>query len=774
MTQNGRWSVDPADFTEKKGRLVPKKEGQTTIIHLSDLHFNSTTDWSKPPFSALVSDLEKLSDPPDLLVCTGDVIDSSVSDSLSRSRIEQALRAAREFLEELCKTSKLEPGEALFVIPGNHDCRVKGIFTHSVLKNLFLSCFGDYFRSRLLPGLNLLVCSFDSNSDDWTLNLATGFVEQQEFVDFQKWLTKCSKYEHFHELTKIALLHHHPMPIAETEKSGKLDPSQFMILRNAATFMTEVLDAGVDLVLHGHQHMIGYARGAFPFVDSIREVAVIAAGSAGEPNDGSYRSYNVVVVPGDGPIEVEQRVIREGLYRPRPRFFVPKDYGEWRRIRALRLAQLPEVFVRGDTMNTEVIIDSAGDSARSNLMTGLRSHGAEFRETIPALSFSAAANFGPATAVCLNDPNRAVGLTPTDGGRISNGVIRYELTFAPPLSSSDSLDIETRRAAFNSFFFYAQDRRDVLPRGETNGAPEVPSTEKVGWRSIGLFDSVCMTAKFPPNAACLAPRVEVTRSGKPEAIDRAESDYCSHRLSYRSSTATAHLTVDYPLPLHDYWIVWGLPEEPQAQYGAAAAGDIEAIEAVWAENASAVKARISSSLEKLRVEIAQRFSLNDPATEVDIALMHFDARAEARQLRTFAALYPAGDPLYSWSLRKGQGIEGQALRRRADLIGFENDGIWQHYYVRPKDSEKDWFVLASPLAYPLNSDRVVCVARLATRSGSSGLLRLQGDDAKQRELGELVHAHYIGAILPAVLKREKYALLKDGRIAYYSIEECLN
>ena len=183
----------------------------------------------------------------------------------------------------------MNPSQGLFVVPGNHDCRIKGVWQRKVLKSVFDKQFHDYFQSRFFPSLHLLICCFDSNTADWQVNAATGFVEQQEFIAFRDWLTNAKKAINLASLTKIALLHHHPMPIAETESTGKYDVSQFMILRNAATFMQEALEAEIDLILHGHQHMIGYSRASFRCGHDMRDISVLAAGSAGETNEGNYQ-----------------------------------------------------------------------------------------------------------------------------------------------------------------------------------------------------------------------------------------------------------------------------------------------------------------------------------------------------------------------------------------------------------------------------------------------------------------------------------------------------
>jgi len=78
-------------------------------------------------------------------------------------------------------------------------------------------------------------------------------------------------------------------------------------------------------------------------------------------------------------------------------------------------------------------------------------------------------------------------------------------------------------------------------------------------------------------------------------------------------------------------------------------------------------------------------------------------------LRVAAGLYPADDPIFSWALKKGTGIEGQALRRRTAVSLFSGSDGWRRHYQRPPGRlADDSLVFAIPLTYPVNSDRVVC------------------------------------------------------------------
>jgi len=149
----------------------------------------------------------------------GDMIDSSIADTFFGQFLRGRDREREGISDGRMLGSVVAPETGLFVVPGNHDFRIKGLIESIWIKALFPNYFDSYFRSALLPGLNLLIASFDSNGTDLRPNLATGVVEQQEFEGLVRWLQLDPIRGHpsFRQLTRIALLHHHPMPIAETE-----------------------------------------------------------------------------------------------------------------------------------------------------------------------------------------------------------------------------------------------------------------------------------------------------------------------------------------------------------------------------------------------------------------------------------------------------------------------------------------------------------------------------------------------------------------------------
>jgi predicted phosphodiesterase len=184
-----------------------KKKGQTRIAHISDLHFSSRTDYEKEAvWTALALDLQ--SSEADLLVVTGDLIDSSVRDNIDEQGITNAFNNTKDFLLSLCKEDVLDidPATRLAVVPGNHDYRVKGVLSpHSRYRplerakqrlltphyDLFYKHFGHYFEPRFHAELRCCVFTFDSNTADFGLNFASGRITDSDFVDFS---TKCNEW----------------------------------------------------------------------------------------------------------------------------------------------------------------------------------------------------------------------------------------------------------------------------------------------------------------------------------------------------------------------------------------------------------------------------------------------------------------------------------------------------------------------------------------------------------------------------------------------------
>ena len=200
---------------------------QTVIAQISDLHFTAQTNHDDFEWQALSVDLKSLETKVDLLVVTGDLIDGGFSGIWKRDEASQALNNVCDYLKKLCQDLGLDPQERLVVVPGNHDYRLKGLIRRRVQSERFVNVFKDYYRPVLIPSLGICVFVLDSNALEKGINLATGLVEKKDLVAFSDFLKQLrdKRAEELNSCVKIVLLHHHPMPIAATERGGLLDLS---------------------------------------------------------------------------------------------------------------------------------------------------------------------------------------------------------------------------------------------------------------------------------------------------------------------------------------------------------------------------------------------------------------------------------------------------------------------------------------------------------------------------------------------------------------------
>lgn len=104
-----------------------------TWLHISDIHFQSKTEWrDSATRSALLTHLKSIVDEdpslrPDLIFCTGDIAFGETSLSTISGQYLQARTFFDELLATCGKNNMPLPKERLFVVPGNHDINRKSI-----------------------------------------------------------------------------------------------------------------------------------------------------------------------------------------------------------------------------------------------------------------------------------------------------------------------------------------------------------------------------------------------------------------------------------------------------------------------------------------------------------------------------------------------------------------------------------------------------------------------------------------------------------------------
>jgi predicted MPP superfamily phosphohydrolase len=316
----------------------------TRIAHLSDLHYGGSFDlalWRSVEKAVTTFD-------PHLLIVSGDMVDDPRQDHLW---------AAKQDLDRLAASV----GAGLYVVAGNHDLFFSGLDVAGGRSGWFDQIFNGTAappptapgftrlergrwqtlkdRVRVFFGLGahavqppappspsprgiaapmlrepqqarVLLALIDSNAADEPVRLATGSVSTDDLVSLDAELVSLNaelQDTGIAHLARIAVIHHHVLPIAHTA-GGIVGAEPFMVLHNAGDVLGLLARHQFDLVLHGHKHRAQFARiDLSPDSAEGYPIAVAAAGSAAlrTPNNPLGNSFNLITIQDNGRIDVE-------------------------------------------------------------------------------------------------------------------------------------------------------------------------------------------------------------------------------------------------------------------------------------------------------------------------------------------------------------------------------------------------------------------------------------------------------------------------------------
>lgn len=232
-----------------------------TILHLSDLHFGSeghAAVWDS--LRTYVNERLK----PDLIVVTGDIVDSPS---------EEAFQAARVAIGTLQAKHQLQ----FLVCPGNHDRHWRGNatgwatalfsklkkardakpwFTHAF--NGHLASLDQYTDVELVADAYKWKVRFGGL--DSALNakyLARGFVLPNDLEMMNRLSNNAKDID-----AVFLLMHHHLLPIAAVESASQsaVDMLSGTTVVNAGMTLSSLVNCQVNVVLHGHEHARNLAR----------------------------------------------------------------------------------------------------------------------------------------------------------------------------------------------------------------------------------------------------------------------------------------------------------------------------------------------------------------------------------------------------------------------------------------------------------------------------------------------------------------------------------
>jgi predicted MPP superfamily phosphohydrolase len=261
------------------------------IAHISDVHWESGDQAVTDRLAVALA-----AEHPDVLVFTGDLVNNP-----------WRVPWAKPWLMDLCRACQIDPDKNLLVIPGNHDNRLLGNFGFRPLTGLpFRLSFRKLMRRRIVRFADLGVTFFRFDSNPLMLGFARGKIGWWEFYRLKREWNSLSAVDRtqIDSSVKIALVHHHPVPIP-FEGSDR-----FLVLKDAHRFMQFLAERKIDVVLHGHMHRAPYSLVSLGTCGKeARVLEVLGAGSVikySPDHDPRGHNFNLLCVESRGLRYVRQ------------------------------------------------------------------------------------------------------------------------------------------------------------------------------------------------------------------------------------------------------------------------------------------------------------------------------------------------------------------------------------------------------------------------------------------------------------------------------------
>lgn len=276
-------------YGEQKVAASAEAPGKSSVLHLSDLHFGKDygfiTQDSRPPIGdskvtlteCLVNDLTriKLRDDIAAVVVTGDFTTEGDWSDTTRKIMLKEFGALRKALGL--------SAQQIIVVPGNHDVvryssssqvdvieltvEAQTTYQHEREFRTFVDeLIGrswreslNYVRRISLASCDLIFCLLNSCTIAPTKWTEYGFVGSSGLDA----IGSLHREEINRPTFKVMALHHHILPVADVEVPESKGVS---LTLDASKLLDAAQEAGVQLILHGHQHS--------PKISSYRTIAL--------------------------------------------------------------------------------------------------------------------------------------------------------------------------------------------------------------------------------------------------------------------------------------------------------------------------------------------------------------------------------------------------------------------------------------------------------------------------------------------------------------------
>jgi hypothetical protein len=641
-----------------------------------------------------------------------------------------------------------------------------------------------------LTSHGVLLALLDSNPTrvgwrKYVPELATGLVDPDHLTTLGRLL---ASHEDAH-IARIAVLHHHPLPIAFNTAGVDSLLAPTVILRNAGTCLRILADRHFDIILHGHDHKQQLARLDLASIgENSYPMSVLAAGSAAKVGATSdNNSLNLITIDPDGAIDVEVRHYGGGQSATDPAA-VQRLSGYRESAASCRQRLFVRALLRHgiacDIRTASYVINESGDLFTEHTISNFQvlDRGLQISRQ-PFLIFRTVRG------------RRAGGPPVLDNASMDSG-IRLE----PDRGAEDSgvgpeLDRETRTELFHLTFpnaitsntkngvsysiSHASTNCVMMSKWEADQfskSPPFPGWENdhdgLGMIIVYPYRSIKIMVKFPREMKTVQP--SIYNAKLPNIIHNELNEFrwiegmvpgnlvmapdaggnLGADLSYNAETLTWTLAVEKPPVGHVFFLRWQVPDEPtnpriQGKAEAQRRGILLAAD-TWREEApvSPKTEQVESAwrrFEAFRDEIKRRWVSSTGVEKWLIVLHVYDD--DERCLR----------PAFSWcswtgkavdrefQLELGEGVAGAAfLQRRLAIWRDRRDpGI----LIEPKEMDgiAHRFVVGIPICHKSEDwvrrpppGTMLGVVAVASDSPASGIIELHpsedSSDARAKEL----------------------------------------
>ncbi|MDH4079001.1 MAG: metallophosphoesterase [Nitrospira sp.] len=706
------------------------------IVHITDLHFppnaNASLSWTNA-FLSTISDLAKQ----EILqlyaiAVTGDLVDSPDSGAFHR---------AHEFLKEsLKKAGIVRNGLAdmtkLWVVDGNHDWKVKGWCWNS--------SEGGIKETGGIERLSLPFCSEDGKFVSFGLNsgkggikfTSRGVVEVDELQSISDSVTRLNHdSSKQHRLAcRIALVHHHVIPLPldpdrKTPLAKVVNDESTKLLGNAGQVSAVLMKAGVNLVLHGHEHFEFVARLGHDRAGSYKNyfMTISAAPQAS-------KGFHLIRFKPSGNVELEKYGLSSQVaYEKNPTSVSLWTNEEWQASIWGRISKDDGYYEKmtlrsylnrlGDLDQVGIIekIRAGQGKAINSLMVRIKGEG--------GLSWLDNANLSDSPGKTACDP------LPMKSTAASREIYEGPL----PLKPEATYDVphpgyRSEVTIRNSF---SMTMHDVKLRNAS-------SDEHITIHSQHHVRELLATIKFPRRLAPAKLGVKVYSSnGQPDFAETSRANSC---FDYDPENGVGCFRIFWVRSGDKFRFEWRVPEESLSN---AAGGhylrEIDRISTEWSNSLFVQDIKDpSNDLNKLLLTMRDDLKNQYPdkvSSSEDLNIGIFALHRIDNLLKIVGGTYSNNSPMWKFSLKWGTGIAGSAMRRGYPWFYHSENKKDRSAYVEVPGCPPDVYILAFPIIAPLaayekaipqqdqiSSNFYKAVLCVHTSSISSGLDRLHHED----------------------------------------------